>query len=173
MRRTCKAFFDGIEVCLLPPSCRKIKNPAIFHTAIMTIVRTAEPSDVAQLAALLEELFAIEADFTFDRDKQIQGLKQLLVSEKDGLFVAESDRRVVGMCSLQTLISTAEGGPVGLVEDLIVTEAFRHRASARNCWPRPSTGRSGEDLSACSCWPIKTMNRLCNSMQNRPGNPRS
>jgi ribosomal protein S18 acetylase RimI-like enzyme len=93
----------------------------------MITIRTAEPSDVAQLAALLEELFAIEADFAFDRDKQIQGLKQLLASEKDALFVAESDRRVVGMCSLQTLISTAEGGPVGLVEDLIVTEAFRHQ----------------------------------------------
>ena len=93
----------------------------------MITIRTAEPSDVAQLAALLEELFAIEADFAFVRNKQIQGLKQLLASEKAALFVAESDRRVVGMCSLQTLISTAEGGPVGLVEDLIVTEAFRHQ----------------------------------------------
>jgi ribosomal protein S18 acetylase RimI-like enzyme len=93
----------------------------------MITIRNAESSDVAQLAELLEELFAIEADFVFDRDKQVSGLKQLLDSGKDRVFVAESDKRIVGMCSLQTLISTAEGGPVGLLEDLIVTAEFRHQ----------------------------------------------
>jgi ribosomal protein S18 acetylase RimI-like enzyme len=93
----------------------------------MITIRNAESSDVAQLAELLEELFAIEADFVFDRDKQVSGLKQLLDSGKDRVFVAESDKRIVGMCSLQTLISTAEGGPVGLLEDLIVTAEFRRQ----------------------------------------------
>jgi ribosomal protein S18 acetylase RimI-like enzyme len=31
------------------------------------------------------------------------------------------------MCTAQTLISTAEGGAVGLLEDLIVTADFRHQ----------------------------------------------
>lgn len=93
----------------------------------MITIRTAESPDVAQLAELLKELFAVEADFVFDRDTQVRGLKQLLDSGKDCIFVAESDKRVVGMCSLQTLISTAEGGPVDLLEDLIVTAEFRHR----------------------------------------------
>jgi len=31
------------------------------------------------------------------------------------------------MCTLQTLISTAEGGMVGLLEDLIVAADFRHQ----------------------------------------------
>lgn len=93
----------------------------------MITIRNAESSDVAQLAELLEELFAIEADFVFDRDKQVSGLKQLLDSGMGRVFVAESDKRIVGMCSLQTLISTAEGGPVGLLEDLIVTAEFRHQ----------------------------------------------
>lgn len=102
-------------------------NSIFLATAPMITIRNAESSDVAQLAELLEELFAIEADFVFDRDKQVSGLKQLLDSGKDRVFVAESDKRIVGMCSLQTLISTAEGGPVGLLEDLIVTAEFRHQ----------------------------------------------
>jgi ribosomal protein S18 acetylase RimI-like enzyme len=31
------------------------------------------------------------------------------------------------MCTVQTLISTAEGGPVGLLEDLVVAADFRHQ----------------------------------------------
>jgi len=93
----------------------------------MIIIRTAKTPDIAQMAELLRELFAIETDFVFDRDKQVRGLKQLLESDKGRIFVAESDQRVVGMCSLQVLISTAEGGPVGLLEDLIVTTGFRRQ----------------------------------------------
>lgn len=93
----------------------------------MITIRTATSADVEQMAELLRELFAIEADFIFDRDKQVSGLKQLLEIGKDRIFVAESGKRVVGMCSVQTLISTAEGGPVGFLEDLIVTAAFRRQ----------------------------------------------
>jgi ribosomal protein S18 acetylase RimI-like enzyme len=93
----------------------------------MITVRTAASADVEQMAELLKELFAIEADFVFDRDKQIQGLRLLLESGKDRVFIAESGGRAVGMCSVQTLISTAEGGLVGLLEDLIVTAAFRRQ----------------------------------------------
>ena len=31
------------------------------------------------------------------------------------------------MCTVQTLISTAEGGPVGVLEDLVVAADFRHQ----------------------------------------------
>jgi ribosomal protein S18 acetylase RimI-like enzyme len=95
----------------------------------MITIRTAKPSDIAQLVALLKELFTIETDFVFDQDKQACGLNLLLKSEKDCILVAESvnDNKVLGMCSLQSLISTAEGGSVGLLEDLIVAADFRHQ----------------------------------------------
>jgi len=56
-------------------------------------------------------------------------LNLLLNSEKDCILVAElpGDNKVLGMCTVQTLISTAEGGTVGLLEDLIIAASFRHQ----------------------------------------------
>jgi len=98
----------------------------------MVTIRTATPADIPQLVALLKALFAIEADFDFDQDKQTRGLNLLLDSEKDRIFVAESlkDNKVLGLCTVQTLISTAEGGPVGLLEDLVVAANYRNQGIA-------------------------------------------
>jgi ribosomal protein S18 acetylase RimI-like enzyme len=95
----------------------------------MITIRTAKPSDIPQLVELLKELFTIEADFDFDQDKQARGLNLLLNSDKDCILVAEQlgDSKVLGMCTVQTLISTAEGGAVGLLEDLVVAADFRHQ----------------------------------------------
>lgn len=95
-------------------------------------VRPASFSDLDDLAALLGELFSIEDDFDFDVKLQRQGLSMML-SDTDTrcVLVAEADRKAVGMCTLQTLISTAEGGEVGLVEDVVVNEQFRGRGIGR------------------------------------------
>ena len=79
--------------------------------------------------SLLGELFAIEADFSFDADRQRQGLRLMLdgCRKHKCIKVAECDREVIGMCSAQTLISTAEGGVVALVEDLVVKNGWRGR----------------------------------------------
>ncbi|UOA07840.1 GNAT family N-acetyltransferase [Methylobacter sp. S3L5C] len=98
----------------------------------MITIRTAKPSDIPQLVALLKVLFSIEADFAFDQNKQGHGLTLLLKSEKDCILVAQlqSDNRILGMCTVQTLLSTAEGGAVGLLEDLIVAADFRRQGIA-------------------------------------------
>ena len=95
----------------------------------MISIRPAKSGDIPQLVALLEALFALEADFHFNRDKQTQGLQLLLENDNACIIVAESndDNKLLGMCSVQTHISTAEGGPVGLVEDVIVKAGFRNR----------------------------------------------
>ena len=76
---------------------------------------------------LLEQLFAIEQDFVPDPEKQQRGLALLLDSTKSRIFVAEQAGRIVGMLTVQLLISTAEGGTAGLVEDVVVDEAYRDR----------------------------------------------
>lgn len=95
------------------------------------VVRQAGAGDLEALSGLLQVLFALERDFVFDDAKARRGLSLLLDREDALLLAAEADREVVGMCSVQTLISTAEGGPVGLVEDLVVAEARRGRGIGR------------------------------------------
>ena len=90
-------------------------------------IRRATSDDIPALCGLLSELFSIEADFSADSQKQAKGLSLLLVyrSGLSAVFVAEKGDEIIGMCSVQTLISTAEGGPVGLLEDLIVKKEHR------------------------------------------------
>jgi GNAT superfamily N-acetyltransferase len=96
-------------------------------------IRRALPRDIPAMAGLLAILFDMEADFRPDRSAQERGLA-LLLGRADGaacVLVAECCGTVAGMCSVQALVSTAEGGPVGMVEDLIVAEAFRGRGIGR------------------------------------------
>ncbi|MEW6038830.1 MAG: GNAT family N-acetyltransferase [Pseudomonadota bacterium] len=89
------------------------------------VIRPARAGDVEALVGLLGTLFSIEADFAFDPDRSASGLALLIGSGTDRVLVAEFEGRVIGMCSVQTLISTAEGGRAGLVEDMVVAEDFR------------------------------------------------
>ncbi|WP_292460251.1 GNAT family N-acetyltransferase [Methanothermococcus sp.] len=88
-------------------------------------VKTAKEEDIKDMVKLLKELFEIEKDFEPNEEKQRKGLELLLNSENARIFVAKCGNTVVGMCSIQTLISTAEGGKVGILEDLIVDKDFR------------------------------------------------
>ena len=98
----------------------------------MITIRPATSTDIPQLVLLLEALFSIEADFLIDSDKQARGLALLITSHKDCILIAELSgcHKIVGMCSIQTLISTAEGGVVGLLEDLIVAADYRQQGIA-------------------------------------------
>lgn len=89
------------------------------------IVRQARYDDMQVMTGLLQELFKIESDFTPDPEKQLSGLKLLLAAPGAVIFVAEYDGEVVGMCTVQTVISTAEGGMSGILEDMIVTMRCR------------------------------------------------
>lgn len=115
------------------------------------IIRHALPDDIPAMASLLEQLFAIEADFVADGQVQINGLS-LLLRTSALLLVADEDGSVVGMISIQPLISTAEGGAVGLLEDLVVHEECRGGESAPCYCTRPWTGHGSRAFPACSCW---------------------
>ena len=96
-------------------------------------IRKAVSSDIADLADLLHDLFSIEEDFQFDEQKQRAGLLMLIESDcnEKVLFVAEKDKRVIGMCSAQTLISTAEGGKAAMIEDMAVEKSARGNGIGR------------------------------------------
>jgi RimJ/RimL family protein N-acetyltransferase len=82
--------------------------------------------DLPALTELLMELFAQESDFRPDYNAQMRGLRLLLEQPNRGrIFVLRSANRIIGMINLLFTISTAEGGFVILLEDLIVGTNFR------------------------------------------------
>jgi GNAT superfamily N-acetyltransferase len=92
----------------------------------MDRLRPAAPGDLDDLVRLLGALFALEADFTPDPARQRRGLAAMLADPaRRAVLVAERDGALVGMVTGQVVVSTAEGGPSVLVEDLVVEEAAR------------------------------------------------
>jgi len=95
------------------------------------IIRPACIEDLPRLCGLLDKLFSIESDFIPHAEKQARGLS-LLINDPTGssvVLVAVRENQVIGMATIQTLVSTAEGGRVGLVEDVIMDPQFRAKGA--------------------------------------------
>lgn len=93
-----------------------------------TRIEQATLEDLPQLADLLLELFSRESDFKPDRARHLRGLKLILEQPARGrIFVLRHNGAILGMINLLVTISTAEGGFVMLLEDLIIHRDFRHQ----------------------------------------------
>ena len=97
----------------------------------MANVRPAQVEEVDHLVHLLGLLFTIEEDFSVDVEKQRNGLRLLVEGDRACVLVAEQDGQVIGMCTGQIVISTAEGGPSVLVEDVVVEPEYRGQGVGR------------------------------------------
>src|SRR5713226_7415820 len=92
----------------------------------LTRVEPATIEDLSLLAELLMELFGQEPDFRPDYNNQMRGLRLILEQPSRGrIFVLRSANKIIGMINLLFTISTAEGGFVILLEDLIVHKQFQ------------------------------------------------
>ncbi len=90
------------------------------------VIQPAISEDLDELSSLLGELFSEESDFRPDKDKQLRGLRLIFEQPNRGrVFVLRRDRTIVGMMNLLFTISTAEGGFVLLLEDLVVHKEHR------------------------------------------------
>lgn len=99
-------------------------KPAII--AMNATIDFATHADLEAMADLQSELFTLESDFRPERDKQLRGLRLILDTPQIGrLFVLRVEGEVAGMANALITISTAEGGPVLLLEDVIVKAGFR------------------------------------------------
>ena len=106
------------------------------------IIKDARPADIDQMLPLLAQLFAIEQDFEFDSDTQTRGLGLMLdgCGKHRSIKVAWINGTIVGMCTAQTRISTAQGNISAVVEDLVVDRNHRkkgiatHLLSAIEAW---------------------------------------
>src|SRR2546429_8830092 len=90
------------------------------------VIEPAVFEDLDELSNLLGELFSEEKDFRPNKQKQLQGLRLIFEEPNRGrVFVLRRDGTIVAMINLLFTISTAEGGFVILLEDLVVHKSFR------------------------------------------------
>src|SRR5689334_18589682 len=91
-------------------------------------IEQATIEDLPQLTDLLFDLFSQEADFVPNRAKQTRGLRLILEQPNRGrIFVLRHHGQILGMINLLFTISTAEGGFVILLEDVVVHRDYRHQ----------------------------------------------
>lgn len=84
-------------------------------------VETATIEDLPALTELVVELFSDSGDFSPDSELQSRGLALILEQPSRGrIFVVRNQTRIIGMVNLLFTISTAMGGFVILMEDVIV-----------------------------------------------------
>ncbi|HEY1121800.1 MAG TPA: GNAT family N-acetyltransferase [Haloferula sp.] len=89
-------------------------------------VTEATPEDIPQLCDLLGLLFSQEAEFTPDAETQAQGLREIIgFPERGRILVLRSGGTLVGMVNLLFTISTALGGRVAMLEDMVVKPSQR------------------------------------------------
>jgi GNAT superfamily N-acetyltransferase len=89
------------------------------------VIEPATEADLDELSGMLGELFAQESDFRPDKDKQLRGLRLIFEQPSRGrVFVLRRDGAIVGMINLLFTISTAEGGFVMVLEDLVIHKEY-------------------------------------------------
>jgi len=120
-------YIDGNPLSLGARNVVDILHPEIcdIHMKREITIENAKAEDLEEMAHLLTVLFAIEQDFRIDFDKQLAGITKLFHSQGKELLVAKHEGEVVGMITMQRLISSAEGDYIGQIEDLVVKDDYR------------------------------------------------
>lgn len=89
-------------------------------------VEMATLDDLPALTELVMDLFSTSGDFMPDREIQERGLRLILEQPSRGrIVVLRNDDRIFGMVNMLFTISTARGGFVILMEDVVIHP--RHR----------------------------------------------
>lgn len=91
-------------------------------------IRKAIQVDTNALIVLLNELFTQDIEFEPDYNKQKAGLERILDNSEIGdILVLTDNNKIIGMVSILYSISTALGGKVGLLEDMIIDKNWREK----------------------------------------------
>ena len=89
-------------------------------------ISLATLADIPQLCILLDFLFTQEVEFEPNLTLQKQGLEEIINFPQYGhIFVLRQDDLIIGMVNLLYSISTALGGRVALLDDVIVHPDYR------------------------------------------------
>lgn len=89
-------------------------------------IEIATSADIPDLCDLLSVLFAQEEEFMPNFAAQTKGLDEIIKNPDVGaVLLARQSEEVVGMVNLLFTVSTALGGRVALLEDMIVRSRSR------------------------------------------------
>jgi len=89
-------------------------------------ISIANINDLHELIELLNYLFTHDIEFVPDVKKQKAGLEAIINNPEIGeILVLKEDGNILGMVSLLYSISTALGGKVAILEDLIIHKDYR------------------------------------------------
>ncbi len=92
----------------------------------MTALRLACLADIPRLSELLTLLFTQEAEFGPDEARQRAGLRRIIENPEIGrILLLQEGAEVAGMVNLLFTVSTALGGRVAILEDMVVDPRFR------------------------------------------------
>ena len=92
----------------------------------MKEIRIAAKSDINELVGLLNDLFTQDIEFEPNYDKQKNGLERIIENPEIGeILLLKTEEKIVGMVSLLYTVSTALGGKVAILEDMIISKAYR------------------------------------------------
>ena len=90
------------------------------------IIDKATLEDITELCGLIEILFSQEVEFQFATDIQARGLRLILTNPELGIIlVVRHAGKLLGMVSLLFTVSTALGGRVAILEDMVVLPSER------------------------------------------------
>ena len=106
-----------------------LKLSATLETALKERNLRIEPATIEDLPALtnlVSDLFDTQSDFLVNETRHARGIELILEQPSRGrIFVIRNDMEVLGMVNLLFTISTARGGLVILLEDLVVHPTYR------------------------------------------------
>jgi ribosomal protein S18 acetylase RimI-like enzyme len=93
-------------------------------------ISIATVEDIPQLCELLALLFDLEAEFRPDSALQAEGVRQILdFPERGRILALREGKTVIGMVNLLFTVSTALGGRVAILEDMVVRPDCRSRGA--------------------------------------------
>jgi GNAT superfamily N-acetyltransferase len=89
-------------------------------------ISSAITADIPQLCTLLDYLFTQETEFEVDREAQARGLHKVINGPDAGdILVVRQHDDIIAMVNLLYTVSTALGGRVAIVEDMVVLPTVR------------------------------------------------
>lgn len=93
---------------------------------ILMIIEKATVEDITELCCLLDILFSQEIEFKPDSNAQQSGLRAIITNPQVGvILVARHNDNLVGMVNILFTVSTALGGRVAILEDMVVLPSKR------------------------------------------------